>query len=113
MKNLGFRLDSCLTPKYQLKQLKQSCFHKLKHIAKMKNFLTESQLSMLVNAVILLKIDYCNSLYYGCQSSVIRQLQSIQNRACRIVCGLKKRDNVENSLRKLHWLKVIERIEFK
>ena len=95
VKNIGFRLDSCLTLKYQVEQLKQSCCHKLEHIANMKNFLTEKQLSMLVHAVILLRIDYCNSLYYGCKSSVIRQLQSIKNRACRIVCGLKKRDNVK------------------
>jgi len=113
VKNLGFRLDSCLTFNDQVKKLKQSCFHKLRHIAKMKYFLTETQIRILIQAVILSKIDYCNSLYYGCQTYVINQLQVIQNRACRIIFGMKKRENVDHRLQELHWLKVKERIEFK
>ena len=40
-------------------------------------------------------------------------LQTIQNRACRVVLGMKKRDNVDHKLMELHWLKVRDRIEFK
>ena len=52
-------------------------------------------------------------MYYGCNRTVLSQLQTIQNRACRVVLGLKKRDRVDDSLQSLHWLKVSERIEFK
>ena len=38
-KNLGFRLDSCLNFKAQIKTLKSSCFNKLRKIAKMRPFL--------------------------------------------------------------------------
>ena len=41
------------------------------------------------------------------------QLQSIQNRACRVIFGLKKTDSVDDKLKLLHWLKVQERVEFK
>ena len=68
---------------------------------------------MLVQAVILSKLDYCNSLYFGCQTSVIHQLQTIQNRACRVIFGMTKRESVDNKLEQLHWLKIKERIEFK
>ena len=44
---------------------------------------------------------------------VMTQLQNIQNRACRLVFGLKNRDFVQDKLKKLQWLKVRERIEFK
>ena len=44
---------------------------------------------------------------------MLKQLQSLQNRACRIIKGLKKREGVEEHLKDLHWLKVQERIEFK
>ena len=44
---------------------------------------------------------------------VMNQLQNIQNRACRLVFGLKKKDSVQEKLKDLHWLKVRERIEFK
>ena len=63
--------------------------------------------------MVISSLDYCNSLYYGCPQSVINQLQTIQNRACRIVCGLKKRESVNEKLVSLHWLKVVERIKFK
>ena len=43
----------------------------------------------------------------------MRQLQSIQNRACATILGLKRREPKTEHLKKLHWLKVQERIEFK
>ena len=112
-KNLGFRLDSQLSFKEQIKQLKSSCYLKLRDLAKMKSFLTTKQMNTLVQAVIISCLDYCNSLYYGCSNAVMTQLQNIQNRACRLVFGLKKKDSVQYKLKELHWLKVRERIEFK
>ena len=79
----------------------------------MKSFLSKSQITMLIQAVILSKIDYCNCLYYGCQPFTINQLQIIQNRACRLIFGLRKREPTEEKLVELHWLRVQERIEFK
>ena len=49
----------------------------------------------------------------GCSSDFLRQLQNIQNRACRIIFGLKRRDSVSPYLKSLHWLKVEQRIQFK
>ena len=43
-KNLGFRLDSQLNFGEQIKQLKTSCFLKLRDLAKMKTFLTTKQM---------------------------------------------------------------------
>ena len=92
VKNLGIQLDEHLTFASQTKNLKMSCFNKLRNISKMRKFLTTEQIKILTNAVIMLSLDYCNSLYYGCNhNSVISQLQMIQNRACRVIFGLKKR----------------------
>ena len=112
-KNLGILLDNSLTFCSQVKKLKTSLFLKLRNIAKMKRFLNTDQLIILTHAIILSSIDYCNSLYIGCSKSTINQLQLIQNRACRIIFGLKKRDSVQEKLKDLHWLKVEERIKFK
>ena len=68
---------------------------------------------MLTHAIILSSLDYCNSLYIGCSKSTIKQLQLIQNRACRLIFGLKKRASVQDKLKELHWLRVEERIKFK
>ena len=97
----------------QVTFLKSSCFLKLRAIARMKPFLTTKQLTMLTQAVILSALDYCNALYFGCNVSVMRQLQTIQNRACRIIFGLSKREDVNDKMQSLHWLKIEERIIFK
>ena len=113
VKNLGFRLDNTLTMKSQVSHVKTVCFHKLRQIAKMRCYLTTKQLTILIQAVIMTSVDYCNALYFGCYKTVINQLQLIQNRACRIIFGLKKRDSVTEKLKSLHWLKVEYRIQFK
>ena len=113
VKNLGFRLDGCLTFNQQVMKVKSNCYNKLRQIGKMKPFLTSKQITTLVQAIVVSLLDYCNALYFGCSKSVISQLQSIQNRACRVIFGLKKRDSVDDKLQSLHWLKIQERIEFK
>ena len=76
-------------------------------------FLSPSQLETITQSLVISSLDYCNSLYYGANSAVLKQLQLIQNRACRIIKGLKRRDGIEPYLQELHWLKIQERIEFK
>ena len=113
VKNLGIYLDSGLTFCNQVKNLKQSCFHKLRNIAKMKSFLSIKQMTILTQALVVSALDYCNALYYGIDAEFINQLQVCQNRACRVIFGLKKRDSVTQHLKNLHWLKIRERIDFK
>ena len=79
----------------------------------MKKYLSQEQMAILTQAVIILKLDYCNSVYYGCQKSVINQLQTVQNRACRVIFGLIRKSPIESKLKELHWLKIMERIEYK
>ena len=79
----------------------------------MRRFLSTSQLQILVQAVVISALDYCNALYYNCNQTVIDQLQLIQNKACRTIFGLKKRDCVQAKMKQLHWLKIEQRIEFK
>ena len=112
-KNLGFYLDSSLDFSTQIKRLKSTCFNKLRNIAKMKPFLSIKQMQQLVQALILSSLDYCNALYFGANSKIIEQIQSIQNRACATIFGLKKCDSKSENLKKLHWLRIRERIEFK
>ena len=112
-KNLGFYLDSGLTFTSQIDKVKLQCFRKLRNIAKMKPFLSLQHMQQLIQSLVISSIDYCNSLYYGTHSKNIRVLQTIQNRACATVLGLKKRDPKTEHLKGLHWLKIPERIEFK
>ena len=67
----------------------------------------------IIQALVISSLDYCNALYDGIEPYKLDHLQSIQNRACRIIFGLKRKESVDEHLLKLHWLKVRERIDFK
>ena len=79
VKNLGFHLDSNLNFKKQISSLKSSCYHKLRNISKMQPHLSSKQLEILTISLVTSSLDYCNSLYYGINSLLLNQLQSIQN----------------------------------
>jgi len=59
------------------------------------------------------KLDYCNSLYYNLPKSQITRLQLIQNSLARAVVKAPKYCHITPVFRSLHWLKIIERIEYR
>ena len=67
----------------------------------------------MVQALILSKLDYCNSLLVGTPECHLSHLQCVQNMVCRVVCNLRKFYHVSPSMFSLHWLKVWECITFK
>jgi len=67
----------------------------------------------LVTALVLVRIDSCNSVPVNLPASTIAQLQRIQNTAARLILGLKCRAHITPALKKLHWLPVRQRITFK
>ena len=73
------------------------------------------QLQQLVCSLVLSVIDYCNILYYGMSNENLKRLQSVQNSAARLACKVNSYDGVRSDelFRKLHWLRVRERIAYK
>ena len=61
----------------------------------------------------LCRLDYCNSLFRSLSKFNLHRLQSIQNSAARIVTNSSKYTRITPVLRKLHWLPVQFRSEFK
>ena len=53
------------------------------------------------------------TLLYGIADDLLRRLQSVQNAAARLVAGSRRSDHITPVLRRLHWLPVRRRIEFK
>ena len=68
---------------------------------------------MLVQALVLSKVDYCNSLLLGSSQYNIRKLQRLQNMCARIIYRAHKYDRITPFLMELHWLKIEEWIEYK
>ena len=73
---------------------------------------SQQDLEKRVYAFIFSRLDSCNSVFTGLSES-IRQLQLIQNAAARILTRTKEVDHITPVLRRLHWLHVSQRIDFK
>ncbi|KAI4887550.1 hypothetical protein NFI96_017119, partial [Prochilodus magdalenae] len=68
---------------------------------------------VLVQSLVISRLDYCNSLLAGLPLRAIRPLQLVQNAAARLIFNLPKFTHVTPLLRSLHWLPVVARIRFK
>ena len=59
------------------------------------------------------KMDYCNVLIRGLRDTMISKLQRVQNTAARIVTRIARHNHITPVLKKLHWLLVEYRAQFK
>ena len=89
------------------------CYKLISDVARIRHLLSDEDTESLMHAIVSSRIDYCNSLLYGVNKSVIFKLQKVQNAAARIISKRKKRKSVRDVLNKLHWLPVEKRIIFK
>ena len=94
-------------------QLTSSVFPTICNITKIQHLLDKSTTKMLVQALVLSKVDYCNSLLLGSSQYNIRKLQRLQNMCARIIYRSHKYDHITPFLKELHWLKIEEQIEYK
>jgi len=113
VKNLGIMMDSHLTFEKQVVELKKKCFRTLRNLAKIRFLLTQDQLKVIVNSLVVSCLDYCNCIFYGIAEKLLCQLQLIQNAAAKIVTGKYKHDRMGDDLNNLHWLNIKKRIVFK
>ena len=111
--NLGVKLDSMLTFTPQINSICSSSYRLLRNLASVRKFLCVKDLRLLVQSIIISRIDNCNSLLYGVLVLSLKKLQKVQNACARLIYGIRKRDHVSPILRELHWLPVKQRIIFK
>ena len=111
--NLGVLLDSNLTFAAQVNKTVSAVFLSIKNISRISSFLTVKEKATLVCSLILSKLDYANSLYYGINSNLLSKLQYAQNSAERLVYKRRKHDHVTDVMKDLHWLPVKHRVTYK
>ncbi len=113
VRHLGVIFDDQLTFKEHIAKTARSCRFALHNIRKIRPFLTEHAAQLLVQALVISRLDYCNALLAGLPSNTIKPLQMIQNAAARLVFNEPKRGHVTPLFVSLHWLPVAARIQFK
>ena len=90
-----------------------TCFCKLRRLRQIKRHIAVDAMKHLVAAVILDRLDYCNSVLAGLPWSTIAPLQRVQNAAASLVLSLSLRDHVSPAFVELHWLPIHHLIQFK
>ena len=85
----------------------------LKNIVRIHSLLKPEGAKIIVQGLVISKLDYCNTLLLGTSGHQLSRIQMIQNMGCRVISSLKKCDHVSNAMKELHWLKVQEWIQYK
>ena len=108
VKNPGMFLDAELKHMIHINKLTSSSFNTLHNISRGRCHLDQETTNILVQALILSKFDYCNSLLLGIPKYNIAKLQRIQNMSCRMIYQLPKHSNINTYPAQLHWFKIQE-----
>jgi len=113
VKNLGVLLDTDVRMHTHVTAVIRACFASLQQIRSVQHCLPRSAVVSMIRALVLSKMDYCNSVLAGAPESLLWRLQSIMNLAARLIFQVGKYQHVTPFLHELHWLKVRERIKFR
>ena len=77
--------DRHLEMKVHVQNVVRAANFELRRIGSIRRFLSAKAAATLVSAFVLSRVDYCNSLLYGCHGYLLDRLQRVQNNAARMV----------------------------
>ena len=81
VRDLGVIFDQFLKFDDYISSVCRSTHFQLRNIGKIRHLLSYDVCAQLTHALILIRLDYCNSLLYNLPKSSIERLQKIQNQA--------------------------------
>ena len=110
VRNLGAIFDSAVSSEAFVNSIRKSAWFNLFNISRSRRSLTTDAAKILIQAYVMSKIDYCNSLLYGIPDKLLNRIQRMQN---YVVLRLNKFSHITPALATLHWLPVNRRIDFK
>ena len=96
-----------------VRQTVSRCFAVLRQLCTVRRQVSISVFQLLIVALVLSRLDYCNSVLFGLPANLIQRLQPIQNAAARLTLRIRRSEHITPALISLHWLRVPERISFK
>ena len=113
VRNLGVWFNSDFSFSKHVQNVCKGCFSQLRDVRNIRQFLTQDAAVSVASAFVSSRLDYGNSLFRSLSKVNLHRLQSIQNSAARIVTNSCKYTRITPVLRKLHWLPIQFRSEFK
>ena len=84
-----------------------------RRIGIIRNLLSYNACSTIIHALISCRFYYCNSILYNVPRSKTDRLQRLLNQCARILTKSSRREHITPVLKKIHWLKIQDRIIYK
>ena len=113
VRNLGVVFNSNFTFSNHMSQVIKSTSVQARDLYRIHPLLDLNTSVLLGNALVSSRLDYCNSLFLSLTDFELRRLQLVQNSFCRVVTHSSKFSHITPQLKKLHWLPVRYRVQFK
>ena len=111
IRNLGVAFDPAFSFKKHVTNICRSAFYHIRDLGRIRIHLNKATAISLANALVSSRLDYCNSLLFGCSEKYRTSLQHVQNCLARVVTRSSRLS--ESLLKSLHWLPIKSRIKFK
>ena len=91
---------------------RSAIFH-LRNILRIRRYLTAAATEQVVHAFVTSRLDIGNALLYQQPLKQMQRLQKIQNWVARLIDDAMRYSHATPLLKKLHWLPIAVRVEFK
>ena len=88
-------------------------YYHLRNIGRISRYLSHDAVKTLVDALVISRLDHCNSLLHGLPVKRLAKMQRLQNACARIITRTSRRSHITPVLKELHWLPVHRRIQYK
>ena len=85
----------------------------IRKINSIRQYLCNNSTASLVNATVLTRLDYCNSVYTGLPHKSMHKLQLAQNSAARLISQTPRHHHNTPILIELNWLTITKRCQYK
>ena len=112
VKILGITLDSNMNMQQDLVNTCRSSYMHIRKINSIRKYLSKESTITLVNATVLMRLDYCNSIYTGLPQKTLHKLQLVQNAAARLITLTPPHYHISPILKELNWLQVTQRCQY-
>ncbi len=113
VKNLGVIFDPRLTMEKHISMVCRTANMHIRNIGQIRKYLTVDAAKALVHSLVISRLDYCNVLLHKLPKTQLHRLQRVQNKGARVITRTPRRDHITPILKDLHWLPVMQRIEYK
>ena len=111
--SLDVKIDLNLSFTLQTNNIYSSCNSQLSKLYRTQRYLNLEDRIMLVNSLIISRLDYGNIILNGAPKYLFAKLQRVPNAACRFIFRLRKYDSYKDFRHHLHWLPIEQRVIFK